>query len=171
MLVNLKVRTCLILVLLLFTGAMFVSNGVAWVGLDSSNQKLDQVNDAYSTQAAQLNRAYSLFLRGRLLLATSLMDMQQGKTEQAASQAKRAEGLMQEGAKALDAYRKAPRLAGSEAVSAKLENAYKQFDGLFKRLVDSGADVLQEPTEQPYGVRDCAFRDPTGNLIRINELR
>jgi uncharacterized glyoxalase superfamily protein PhnB len=45
------------------------------------------------------------------------------------------------------------------------------LDGLFKRLVDSGADVLQEPTDQPYGVRDCAFRDPTGNLIRINEVR
>ncbi len=44
------------------------------------------------------------------------------------------------------------------------------LDGLFKRLVDSGADVLQEPTDQPYGVRDCAFRDPTGNLIRINEV-
>jgi predicted enzyme related to lactoylglutathione lyase len=35
----------------------------------------------------------------------------------------------------------------------------------------SGADVVQEPTEQPYGVRDCAFRDPAGNLIRISELR
>ena len=33
------------------------------------------------------------------------------------------------------------------------------------------ADVVQEPTEQPYGVRDCAFRDPAGNLIRIQELR
>jgi catechol 2,3-dioxygenase-like lactoylglutathione lyase family enzyme len=32
-----------------------------------------------------------------------------------------------------------------------------------------GAEVVQEPTEQPYGVRDCAFRDPAGNLIRINE--
>lgn len=45
------------------------------------------------------------------------------------------------------------------------------LDELFKRLVDSGADVLQEPTDQFYGVRDCAFRDPTGNLIRINERR
>jgi catechol 2,3-dioxygenase-like lactoylglutathione lyase family enzyme len=34
-----------------------------------------------------------------------------------------------------------------------------------------GADVVQEPTQQPYGVRHCAFRDPAGNLIRINELR
>lgn len=121
MLVNLKVRTCLVLVLLLFTGAMFISNGVAWMGLNSSNEKLERVNDAYSTQASQLNRAYILFLRGRLLLATSLMDLQQGKTEQATSQAKRAEGLMQEGAKALDAYRKAPRLEGSEALNQKLD--------------------------------------------------
>ena len=44
-------------------------------------------------------------------------------------------------------------------------------DGAFARLQASGADVVQEPTEQPYGVRDCAFRDPAGNLIRINELR
>jgi uncharacterized glyoxalase superfamily protein PhnB len=49
--------------------------------------------------------------------------------------------------------------------------ATDDLDGLFKRLVDSGADVLQEPTEQFYGVRDCAFRDPTGNLVRINEVR
>ncbi|WP_200214314.1 VOC family protein [Micromonospora coerulea] len=49
--------------------------------------------------------------------------------------------------------------------------ATKDLDGVFHRLQASGADVVQEPTEQPYGVRDCAFRDPTGNLIRINELR
>jgi catechol 2,3-dioxygenase-like lactoylglutathione lyase family enzyme len=35
----------------------------------------------------------------------------------------------------------------------------------------AGAEVVQEPTEQPYGIRDCAFRDPAGNLIRINQLR
>jgi uncharacterized glyoxalase superfamily protein PhnB len=48
--------------------------------------------------------------------------------------------------------------------------ATKDLDGLFDKLQASGADVVQEPTDQPYGVRDCAFRDPTGNLIRINEL-
>ncbi|ABD11984.1 transcriptional regulator, AraC family [Frankia casuarinae] len=45
------------------------------------------------------------------------------------------------------------------------------LDGTFARLQASGAEVVQEPTEQPYGVRDCASRDPAGNLIRINELR
>lgn len=47
--------------------------------------------------------------------------------------------------------------------------ATDDLDGLFEKLQGSGADVVQEPTDQPYGVRDCAFRDPTGNLIRINE--
>jgi uncharacterized glyoxalase superfamily protein PhnB len=49
--------------------------------------------------------------------------------------------------------------------------ATAELDGVFERLQASGADVVQEPIEQPYGVRDCAFRDPAGNLIRINELR
>ena len=49
--------------------------------------------------------------------------------------------------------------------------ATADLDGTFARLQASGADIVQEPTEQPYGVRDCAFRDPAGNHIRINELR
>ncbi|MGW7263568.1 VOC family protein [Streptomyces sp. NPDC054842] len=44
-------------------------------------------------------------------------------------------------------------------------------DALFERVRASGADVIQEPTDQPYGVRDCAFRDPAGNLLRFNEPR
>jgi catechol 2,3-dioxygenase-like lactoylglutathione lyase family enzyme len=54
---------------------------------------------------------------------------------------------------------------------ARIILATADLDGTFARLQSSGADVVQEPTEQPYGVRDCAFRDPAGNLIRINELR
>jgi catechol 2,3-dioxygenase-like lactoylglutathione lyase family enzyme len=48
--------------------------------------------------------------------------------------------------------------------------ATADLDGTFERL-QASAEVVQEPTEQPYGVRDCAFRDPAGNLIRIQELR
>ncbi len=47
----------------------------------------------------------------------------------------------------------------------------KDLDGTFDRLQASGAEVVQEPTEQPYGVRDCAFRDPAGNLLRVDQLR
>jgi predicted enzyme related to lactoylglutathione lyase len=54
---------------------------------------------------------------------------------------------------------------------ARIILATADLDGAFARLQASGADVVQEPTEQPYGIRDCAFRDPAGNQIRINELR
>jgi catechol 2,3-dioxygenase-like lactoylglutathione lyase family enzyme len=49
--------------------------------------------------------------------------------------------------------------------------ATRDLDGTFEQLQAGGAEVVQEPTVQPYGVRDCAFRDPAGNLVRINELR
>jgi catechol 2,3-dioxygenase-like lactoylglutathione lyase family enzyme len=48
--------------------------------------------------------------------------------------------------------------------------ATKDLDGTFDMVQASDAEVVQEPTEQPYGIRDCAFRDPAGNLIRIREL-
>ena len=49
--------------------------------------------------------------------------------------------------------------------------ATRDLDAAFARVQAGGADVVQEPAEQPYGVRDCAVRDPAGNLIRIQELR
>jgi catechol 2,3-dioxygenase-like lactoylglutathione lyase family enzyme len=48
--------------------------------------------------------------------------------------------------------------------------ATTDLDGTFDKLQAGGAEVVQEPTVQPYGVRDCAFRDPAGNLIRIGEV-
>ena len=54
---------------------------------------------------------------------------------------------------------------------ATLLLATKDLDGAFERLQAGDADVVQEPTEQPYGVRDCAVRDSAGNLVRIQELR
>ena len=49
--------------------------------------------------------------------------------------------------------------------------ATPDLDGVFTRLQAGGAEVVQEPIDQPYGIRDCAFRDPAGNLIRISEVR
>ncbi|NED83553.1 VOC family protein, partial [Streptomyces sp. SID11233] len=48
--------------------------------------------------------------------------------------------------------------------------ASKDLDDTFATLSQAGAEVVQEPVEQPYGIRDCAFRDPAGNLIRIQEV-
>ena len=49
--------------------------------------------------------------------------------------------------------------------------ATDDLDGTFEQLQAGGAEIVQEPTDQPYGVRDCAVRDPAGNMIRIQELR
>lgn len=49
--------------------------------------------------------------------------------------------------------------------------ATANLDGTFARLRAKDAEIVQNPTEQPYGVRDCAVRDPAGNLLRIEELR
>src|SRR5437660_645387 len=49
--------------------------------------------------------------------------------------------------------------------------ATKDLDSTFEKLQASDAEIVQEPIEQPYGVRDCAVRDPAGNMIRIQELR
>jgi predicted enzyme related to lactoylglutathione lyase len=44
-------------------------------------------------------------------------------------------------------------------------------DATFERVEATGADVVQEPTDQPYGVRDCAFRDPAGNEVRFTQAK
>jgi catechol 2,3-dioxygenase-like lactoylglutathione lyase family enzyme len=56
---------------------------------------------------------------------------------------------------------------------ASINLATTDLDGTFERLqggVSNGAEVVQEPTDQPWGVRDCAFRDPAGNMIRIFQV-
>ena len=53
---------------------------------------------------------------------------------------------------------------------ASINLATEDLDGTFDRLQAGEAEVVQEPTDQPYGIRDCSFRDPAGNLIRIQEL-
>ena len=48
--------------------------------------------------------------------------------------------------------------------------ATEDLDAAFDRVQATNAEVVQEPTEQPYGIRDCAFRDPAGNMVRIQEV-
>jgi uncharacterized glyoxalase superfamily protein PhnB len=53
---------------------------------------------------------------------------------------------------------------------AMLTMATADLAGAFEKLQAGAAEIVQEPTDQPYGIRDCAVRDPAGNLIRINQL-
>jgi catechol 2,3-dioxygenase-like lactoylglutathione lyase family enzyme len=52
---------------------------------------------------------------------------------------------------------------------ASLVLATPDVDGTFERIQAGDAEVVQEPIDQDYGVRDCAFRDPAGNMIRIQQ--
>ena len=54
---------------------------------------------------------------------------------------------------------------------ASIMLATRDLDGAFERVQAGNADIVQEPTDQPWGARDCALRDPAGNMIRIQELR
>ena len=54
---------------------------------------------------------------------------------------------------------------------ASINLATADLDGTFDRLQSRGAEIVQEPTDQPYGIRDCSVRDPSGNLIRVQEVR
>ena len=49
--------------------------------------------------------------------------------------------------------------------------ATPNLDEVFAKVQAADADIIQEPTQQPYGLRDCAFRDPAGNQIRVQEIR
>ena len=69
-----------------------------------------------------------------------------------------------------DAERRTIAEMMAKGTYATLLLATKDLDGTFERLQANDTDVVQEPTEQPYGVRDCAIRDPAGNLIRIQQL-
>jgi len=57
----------------------------------------------------------------------------------------------------------------AKGVYGALTLATDDLDGFFARVEAGGADIVQEPTDQDYGVRDCAFRDPAGNLLRVNQ--
>ncbi|GAA3219031.1 VOC family protein [Actinocorallia longicatena] len=70
-----------------------------------------------------------------------------------------------------DAERRTITEMMAKGTYAGINFATPDLDATFERLQAGDAEVVQEPTEQPYGIRDCAFRDPAGNLIRIQELR
>lgn len=59
----------------------------------------------------------------------------------------------------------------AKGLLGRLVFATDDCDATFERLQASGAEVMQEPMDQPYGVRDCAFRDPSGNMLRFSQPR
>src|SRR5262245_24855332 len=69
-----------------------------------------------------------------------------------------------------DAERRAVPEVMAEATFSSINLATEDRDGVVERLPATDAEVVHEPTDQPSGVRDCAFRDPAGNMVRIKQL-
>jgi catechol 2,3-dioxygenase-like lactoylglutathione lyase family enzyme len=70
------------------------------------------------------------------------------------------------------------KIEGDELLSLVTRGSFQaaifktdDLEGTFERVKASGADILEEPTDQPWGVRDCAVRDPSGNLVRIQAAK
>jgi uncharacterized glyoxalase superfamily protein PhnB len=59
----------------------------------------------------------------------------------------------------------------AKGILGRLNFTTTDVDAVFEHVQATGAEVVQEPMDQAYGVRDCAFRDPAGNLVRINQPR
>jgi uncharacterized glyoxalase superfamily protein PhnB len=70
-----------------------------------------------------------------------------------------------------DAERRTISEMMAKGTYAMLLLATKDLDGVFAKLQADGAEIVEEPTEQPYGIRDCSVGDPAGNMIKIQELR
>lgn len=74
-----------------------------------------------------------------------------------------------EGMGVTDEERKTITEMMAKGTYAGVNLATKDVDAAFERIQAGDAEVVQEPTDQPYGVRDCAFRDPAGNMVRIQQ--
>jgi catechol 2,3-dioxygenase-like lactoylglutathione lyase family enzyme len=72
---------------------------------------------------------------------------------------------------ASDADRNAAAELMAKGMLGRVVFSTPDCDATFEKIRSSGAEVIQEPMDQPYGVRDCAFRDPAGNLIRFNQKK
>jgi catechol 2,3-dioxygenase-like lactoylglutathione lyase family enzyme len=59
----------------------------------------------------------------------------------------------------------------AKGILGRLNFSTPDLEGTFDRVQATGADVVQEPMDMPYGTRECAFRDPAGNLIRFIQSR
>lgn len=59
----------------------------------------------------------------------------------------------------------------AKGMFGRVNFATSDCDATFERISAGGAEVMQEPVDQPYGVRDCAFRDPSGNMLRFSQRR
>ncbi|OZI32600.1 methyl-accepting chemotaxis protein [Bordetella genomosp. 1] len=133
MLSNLKVRTCMAIVLGSFFLAMLVSNGVAWLGLNASNQKLNQVNDVFTDQAIPAYAASNLLLRTRLTMNAAMIDLQEGRLRESEQAVTAAVDLGKQAQARFDAFLKTPKTPDLQERAAKVDVAWKAYQVVAER--------------------------------------
>ena len=134
---NLKVRTCLGLVLALFFVGMLAANGAAWMDTRSSNANLDQINDAYSSQVVPAYEAYTLMLRARLAMDAAMINRQAGRARESVADAERAEELWRRSRSRFEAFASEVRTPEREARAAPVLSAFKHYDALAAEQFES----------------------------------
>ncbi len=137
MFTNLKVRTCLGILLALFFTGMLAANGAAWMDTRSSNANLGQVNDAYSSQVVPAYEAYTLMLRERLAMDAAMINRQVGRTRESAADAERAEELWRRSRSRFEAFSSEVRTPEREARAAPVLAAFKHYDALAAEQFES----------------------------------
>ncbi|MGE8621076.1 MAG: Tar ligand binding domain-containing protein, partial [Achromobacter spanius] len=137
MFTNLKIRSCLGILLALFFIGMLAANGAAWLDTRSSNAKLSQVNEAYSMRVVPAYEAYTLMLRARLAMDAAMINRQVGRTQQSEADAARAEELWRRSRARLAAFSDEVRTPALQEKAAPVAAAFKHYDALASEQFES----------------------------------
>ncbi|OZI18425.1 methyl-accepting chemotaxis protein [Bordetella genomosp. 9] len=137
MFTNMKIRTSIIALLALYLAAMLVSNAVAWLGLQSSNSKLDAVNNIYSDQVVNLYASYAQVLRARQVLNNAYEMIQANRSDDGMNQISRAAGFKADADKRMNLFSQSPKLPATVDMSQAIMANYKAYAGLIEEQINT----------------------------------
>ena len=170
---NMKIRTCIVLVLSLYLLAMLVSNGVAWVGLQSSQRKLTDVNQIYDQQFATSHTMYAQILRSGQVIGEAFQQLRDGAADEAGRTVQRATPFKTNAQKEFERFRQSPKLPGTESQAAAVEAAYRTYAGVLDSqsaaITARQADVVLRSAGAARGANDALDRATTELLQALHQ--
>ncbi|WP_143277685.1 methyl-accepting chemotaxis protein, partial [Bordetella genomosp. 10] len=162
MFANMRIRTCIALVLALYMVAMLSSNGFGWLGLRSMNTKADELNVVYGDQVTQLYSTYVSILRGRLILATSYQFLKDGKADQAVANVDRAKNYQAKAAQTYEAFAKSPKMEGAQAIVSGVDAAFRKMNA----ALDLQANALRAKDGDTFAKSNDQVRAANDDMDR-----
>ena len=137
MFANMKVRSCLLAVLFAFLGALALFAVSAWYAVESTQEKLEDVNSTYSNEVTALLNAYNDLLRARAVLSNAFINMVTGETADLSGAANRATEYLTSSKKTMDAFASVQRNPESARLVAEVTKSYATFHGLLVQQVNA----------------------------------